>query len=398
MSERSNWPAIVVLWCCGIGAAMQFAKVAAGFDALGQHYGLSLGGTGWLLSVVGTVGLLFGATAGLAVSRAKLRNVLCGALAVGALLAAAEAALPPLPLFVGLRLAEGVSHLVVVIVAPILMNGCSTARHRAVVMGLWGTFFGVAFSLTNLVAPALLRHGLASLLAAHAGWMAGLALLVAVLLPASAMATMPAAAPLTLRRFLAQHAQIYANRATALPGLLFLFHTLMFIALLTFVPRLLPESQRAALLFALPLCGVAGTFAAGLLAQYLVTPVRLTGLGFAAVGLAAFGVQASAGGAAAAACAILLLFVSGIVQGAVFTTVPYLNRDPGQQACAHGAVAQLGNLGATVGPPAIGASFAAHGPLGLAVPVALLAACGLVLALASSRRSAPLPLGAVPGE
>ncbi len=93
---------------------------------------------------------------------------------------------------------------------------------------------------------------------------------------------------------------------------------------------------------------------------------------------------------------MLLLFVSGVVQGAVFTTVPFLAKDAEEQACAHGAVAQLGNLGATIGPPVIGMSYAAYGTLGLALPVLLLAAGGMALAMATSR--SPLPLAALPGK
>jgi MFS transporter, AAHS family, 3-hydroxyphenylpropionic acid transporter len=94
---------------------------------------------------------------------------------------------------------------------------------------------------------------------------------------------------------------------------------------------------------------------------------------------------------AAAPAALGLLFVSGLVQGSVFTTVPFLARSPEEQAGALGAVAQLGNLGATVGPPAMAWSYGAYGPPGLTVPVLLLATCGMALAAAASRRDRARP-------
>ncbi|WP_137940270.1 MFS transporter [Chitinivorax sp. B] len=190
---------------------------------------------------------------------------------------------------------------------------------------------------------------------------------------------------LTLRTFIAQHVQIYTRRATALPGILFWFHTCMFIALLTFVPRLMSDSDRASLAFIMPLCGVAGTFVAGVLAQFFITPVRLTALCFAFVGVTAIGLPWMVAIGAVVPAALGLLFVSGLVQGSVFTTVPYLARQPEDQAYSHGAVAQLGNLGATVGPPVIAWYVDGYGLNGMVIPVLVLALTGMALALWASR-------------
>jgi predicted MFS family arabinose efflux permease len=395
LPPRTRWGSVLLLWGCGVGSAMQFAKMSVGFDAVMAHFQLSLAQTGLLLSVIGTVGLLLGATAGVLVGRRDPRTSLLAALALGGLLSMVQAALPPLAVFALSRVAEGVSHLVIVIVAPILMNAFSAPRHRALAMGLWGTFFGVAFSLASLLGgPLLARHGVQGLLLGHGAFLWVLAGAVWLATPAAPHrpAGGPTAAGESMRRFAARHVQIYSRRATALPGLLFLFHTCMFIALLTFVPRLVDERERASLEFVMPLFGVAGTLGAGLLAQHAMTPVRLAAACFAAVAAAALGLHwMLVQQGAVVPAALGLLFVSGLVQGAVFTTVPFLARTPEEQAGALGAIAQLGNLGATVGPPAMAWSYGAHGPPGLTVPVLLLAAGGMALAAAASRR-APAPV------
>lgn len=77
--------------------------------------------------------------------------------------------------------------------------------------------------------------------------------------------------------------------------------------------------------------------------------------------------------------ALLLMLVSGLAGGCAFALIPQLNQDAAQQARANGAVAQMGNLGATLGPPLFAWSSAWHAAWGIAVPVVLLAALGGVL-------------------
>ena len=47
---------------------------------------------------------------------------------------------------------------------------------------------------------------------------------------------------------------------------------------------------------------------------------------------------------------VLILF-SGIIQGSVFSLIPNISQTTEEQTNANGAVAQLGNLGSTLGPP-----------------------------------------------
>jgi len=94
----THWPRVTTLWLCGVLAAMQFSKVSFAFQALQAAYGATPMAMGWILSTVGMVGLVFGVTVGLLAPALGYRRLLLVGMGLGALLAAAQALLPPFPL------------------------------------------------------------------------------------------------------------------------------------------------------------------------------------------------------------------------------------------------------------------------------------------------------------
>lgn len=393
------WPRVVVLWLSGILAAMQFAKIAVAFVELQNHYVATAASMGLVLSTVGMVGLLLGVTMGLLAPRIGYRRLLMGGLGLGALLAFSQSFLLPLPWFWASRVLEGASHLAVVVAAPTLMAASAAPQHRAIVMGLWSTFVGGAFAIAAAVGlPFIERFGLAALFQAHALCLAVVALAVALLVPADVTRKrVPDAdglmrhAPLHLQALLRQHLHIYTRWTTALPGLCFLGYTGMAVALLTFLPQQ-GGADRVWLAATLPLTGVAGTFCAGWIAQYWLSPLRLARWAFVLVGASAlaWGLGLWAGWWVAPV-ALVLMFAAGLSGGSSFALIPFLNEEPAQQARANGAVAQMGNLGATLGPPCFALAISGLGGSGLALCVLLCASVGLSLSLwgaAQQRRAA----------
>ena len=79
--------------------------------------------------------------------------------------------------------------------------------------------------------------------------------------------------------------------------------------------------------------------------------------------------------------ALVLMFAAGLSGGGSFALIPFLNEEPAQQARANGALAQMGNLGATLGPPGFALAISGLGGVGLAVCVLLCASFGLSLSL-----------------
>jgi nitrate/nitrite transporter NarK len=73
---------------------------------------------------------------------------------------------------------------------------------------------------------------------------------------------------------------------------------------------------------------------------------------------------------------VLILF-SGIIQGAVFSLIPNISLSTEDQTNANGAVAQLGNLGSTLGPP-IFSYFLVYGKNSIIIIVMLLSILGAI--------------------
>lgn len=378
--SSTHWIRVITLWLCGVLAAGQFSKVSFAFQTLQTSYDTTPTTMGWVLSTVGMVGLLLGVTAGLCAPAIGYRRLLLAGMGLGALMALLQAWLPPLPLLWLTRLLEGVSQLAVVVAAPPLIIRQSALRHRSMTLGLWSTFVGVAFALTAAGGHwVLAQFHLIGLFLGHALGMALMFVAVLGLLPKDTVAAQPWPALRALPRL---HVQLYRQTVTALPGLCFFCYTGSAIALMTFVPQH-AGADRSWLAFILPLTAVCGTFSAGGLAHSLVAPGRLVLWAFGAMALAGLGLGACLlASVRVAPVAVLLMYLVGLAGGASFTLIPYLSREPSVQAHAAGAVAQLGNLGSTLGPPLFALSISTFGGPGLVLPVLgfALLGCGWVIA------------------
>ncbi|MFC2967137.1 MFS transporter [Acidimangrovimonas pyrenivorans] len=378
--ERTRSLLILVIWGAGLGAAAQFAKISVIYDRMAAIYGAAGGaGIGLMVSVVGIVGLLFGTTAGLLAERIGYRRVFVGGMALGAVLSACEALLPPWPLMMAARALEGFSQLAVVVVAPVMIAQVAQPRHQGLGMSLWATFFGVSFALTAFAAPPLVAaFGPPGLFLAHAGWMAVFTFLLALMLPADPPG---AQAPrLRLPELVRQHGAIYGSPYIAAPAAGFIFYTLMYVALLTLLPLLVPGAQRVWVAEAMPLTSIVASLSLGVWLLRFVPAIRVVQLGFGLSALAGLGFWAFWGQAAAVlACVVLLSAGLGLVQGASMAAIPQLNAAPGDRARAAGAIAQLGNLGTTTGTPLLAALIAGQGPRAVLFFVLPLSLAGIAI-------------------
>lgn len=378
---------VLAVWAAGLGAAAQFGKISVLFDQLqAQYAGQGVVALGLVVSIVGMVGLVFGTTAGLFVARVGPRRAIVAALVMGAAMSALQALQPGFGLMIASRIVEGVSHLAIVVVGPTLIAELSTERYRGLAMTLWSSFFGVTYTVLALLAPVLVGWGGAvALFLAHAGWMAAIAALLAVMLPPD-----PDAQAKTLGGgLLRQHATIYASPRLAAPAMGFLCYTFLYVALLTLLPTEVPDSHRALVAAGMPLFSIVVSLTLGVWALSRVSAVRLVQLGYLAaipgfVGLGLFWGQ----GAAMAASALWLSGALGIVQGASFASIPQLNATPDDRARAAGAIAQLGNLGTTTGTPVLAALLVQAGAVALASASVVLCVLGLAVhAVQASRRA-----------
>jgi DHA1 family inner membrane transport protein len=384
MIEKStDWRQVFLLWGIGLLSAAQFGKVSLAFEALRDAYVLPDTQLALVASFVGAVGIVFGAVAGMIVGRIGPRTVLLAALFFGGAMSLVQSSLPPFQLLLAARLLEGAAHLSLVVAAPVLMAEISTRKDQPMVMALWASFFGVSFALTSLVIPPILAwRGLSGVFIVHGGLM-----MLAGLIATRAISHIPTRRP-PWPGFWAAHKSLYRDPARFGPALGFFWHTLMFVALLTFLPSLgLTTGSGAGLAASLPLLALVGTFLAGWLVRW-IHPSRLVVLSFCAT---AFGAGALIFASQTVAIWVIVpLFISiGIVPGASFAAIPALNETAANRAEANGAVAQLGNVGTTSGTPLFAyflATAGMTGLLGLTIVISLVGAVVVWMVLLRPKR------------
>ena len=385
---RTNWVLIALLWLAGLGAAAQFGKVAVTFQDLQRFYATDSVTIGLLVSVVGFVGVIFGASAGLIVTRFGNRKVILTALAMGAAVSFVQAMLPPLLIMFVLRIIEGFSHLALVVAAPVLISQVAMPKHQNFVMILWSTFFGVSFALLAWIGPILVsKFGLQSLFLAHGSWFLGIGIFLLFSLKREAM---PIRTPL-FKGLISRHIDLYRSPFTSAPGLGFAFYTMTYVAVLTILPGLVDPIWRVFVATAMPLVSIAVSLTFGVWVLRYITAVQAVMLGFAGSIISAlfFGIFMGIG-LAEVFCAVALAGFLGLIQGASFACIPALNPEPNDRAKAAGVLAQMGNVGTSSGTPILAYLAVLYGGLGAMWFVVILSVCGILMHawLAGRRRRA----------
>ncbi len=376
---------IFALWLSGLGAAAQFGKISVLYEQLGLIYPSHAGvGIGIMLSVVGIVGLIFGATAGLAIARIGPRRAILAALLLGAAISAFQSLFPPYAVMLITRVFEGAAHLTIVIVGPTAIAAIAAPRFQGFAMTLWSSFFGVAFAALFFFAPPLVSaHGPALLFQLHAGWLLTCAAGLWLLMPAdpvSLIAELP-------KSLLNQHLEIYQSPRLAAPATGFVFYTLPFVALLTLLPAQTPGAYGPMVGVVMPLVSIALSLTLGVYLLSRMSAVRLVQMGFAISFVMAILLWAAWGNPLwQAVFSIGLAATMGLPQGASFATIPQLNASTADRSRAAGAIAQLGNLGTTSGTPLLALILLYGGANGLLAFMLLCCTGGIVSHTLQARR------------
>lgn len=334
--QRTNWALIGLLWTTGLLAAAQFAKLTLTIDGLQVVYPDA--SVPLAVSGVSIVGILGGALAGFFVARIGARRAVLWAVICSALLSLVQGIDMPFAAFMSTRILEGFGHLLLVVALPTMMVTLAIPADKSVVMGIWGTFFGVGYAVLALVIPTVEAWG--GVRAVYVGH----GVLLAALLPVLWMflpRIMAGGAPVP--NVFAVHRAIYSLPRFFAPGLGHGIYTSIFIALVAFLPAALNAPWLTAVL---PLANLSGTFASGFVARRISASYLSVGC-FAVAGVL-FAILAVTGSIAVALCAMI---ATGLTAGANFAAVPEFNHTPEDQARANGAMAQIGNIGTFSGTP-----------------------------------------------
>lgn len=374
---------IFAIWAAGLGAAAQFGKISVAYPALEAVYAAQAGiGIGLMVSIVGTVGLIFGTTAGLLVARIGPRKAMVAALALGAVVSAVQMTFPPYPVMMLSRVLEGLSHLAIVVVGPTAIAGLAAVRFQGAAMTLWSSFFGVTYAVLFYFGPEMVMdQGPGLLFGLHAGWMAVLAVVLALLLPRdSADAVKPMAG-----NIFSMHRLIYASPFLAAPAMGFVCYTVTYVAVLTLLPAQM-GNVGGFIGVAMPLVSIAVSLTLGVWLLSKMPAVSVVQAGYAVAILASLGLWLMWGQGAAVGFALTIAASLGIVQGASFASLAELNPSAEDRAMGAGAIAQLGNLGTTTGTPMLVWALDRAGVSGLVLFLAGFSALGIVIHALQARR------------
>ncbi|QYZ71392.1 MFS transporter [Neotabrizicola shimadae] len=377
---------VMAIWAAGLGAAAQFGKISVLYDVLGAAYPDQAGvGIALMVSVVGMVGLVFGTTAGILVTRIGPRRAMLAALVLGAAVSVVQSWFPPFGVMMASRVLEGVSHLAIVVVGPTAIAAVAPPARQGLALSLWSTFFGLTYAVLFAVAPPLVgAAGPSALFLAHAGWMLAMAVILAVLMPRD-----PAKAPPVPGGWLRRHMEIYASPRIAAPATGFVCYTVTYVALLTLLPGAVSEGWGQAVGVAMPLVSIAVSLSLGVWLLGRMSAVRVVQTGFAAALVGGLALVLGWGvGWAELTGALMLAGALGLVQGASFAAIAQLNTSDADRAGASGAIAQLGNLGTTTGTPLLAFLLVKAGLTGLGLFILGFSALGIAIHAVQARRRA----------
>jgi len=375
---------VLVLWSAGLCAAAQFAKVVVALPELVMRFPDAGPAVGFLVSSISIVGALLGLVAGmLSIRYGACRLLLCG-LVLGSLVSFVQVIELPLGALLSSRLVEGISHLAIVVSAPILIATFSGGQYQAAAMTLWGTFFGVAFALTAwLGIPLVEAQGVPALFLAHGAISLVVTILVAIVVPSPVSTSVPVPAmtsepvmQLDSSTVLRRHLRAWSSPFVAAPAAGWLFYTVTFVAMLAVLPSLMPPEERVLAATALPLVSIVSSLSIGVLLLSHFSAVTVIGIGFFAAMIATVCLAVTA----AALWSCLFLFASlGLVQGASFAAIPQLIASSDERSLASGALSQAGNIGNSCGTPLLLAVLAAGGIETMLLVVVACYAAGLVV-------------------
>jgi len=375
---------VLVLWSAGLCAAAQFAKVVVALPELVMRFPDAGPAVGFLVSSISIVGALLGLVAGMLSIRYGERRLLLFGLVLGSLVALSQVVELPLGALLFSRLVEGISHLAIVVSAPILIATFSGGQFQAVAMTLWGTFFGVAFALTAwLGMPLVEAQGVPALFLAHAGITLVVTILVAIAVPSPVPTSVPVSTmtsesliQLDSSSLLRRHVLAWSSPFVAAPAAGWLFYTVTFVAMLAVLPSLMPPEERVFAATALPLVSIVSSLSIGVLLLSRFSAVTVIRIGFLAALIATVCLAVTS----AAFLPCLFLFASlGLVQGASFAAIPQLNASSDDRSLASGALSQSGNIGNSCGTPLLLAVLAIGGIETMLLVVVACYAAGLVV-------------------
>jgi MFS family permease len=381
---QTRWLAVWACFGSGVVVAFQVGKAAAALPTLEVELRLTVFGGAAVLSMIKLVGAVSGSFTGGLTGRLGPRRVAISSLVLVAVASTAGAGAVEGWSLIATRVAEGAGSLGVFVSVPSLLVSATHPRHRNAVFGLWGAHVPVGMTVSLMIAPVVLDGW---------GWRP-LWVLNGVLLAIAALVLDIATrgAPVELRRATSRSSEVLGDirQVLATPrvrhvSVCFLCYTAQWSPVVGFLPTIYTEqrfsTQAAGLLTAAVVAlNAVGNLAAGAVMRigvprWTVLAVTSATMGACSVGIFAPGAEFWL----AYALALTFSLVGGLLPATILASVHIVAESREHVPAVNGVVAQGSNLGAFLGPLALGALAALSGNWNYS-PVLLVGLAGLGVA------------------
>ena len=370
--DSTRWDIVALALAVGYIVGFQVGKVPPALPLLEAELGLPRVIAGLIASSFYGVGAVFGVVSGVTIDRLGARRTVLAGAATMALASLAGGLAGSGTLLLATRIVEGFGFATLTVAAPKLIAAATRTEVRRLALGAWGTYMPLGMSLSLVIATAVLdtigwrglwflNTGLILLYALAFGWWTAprrwhpMALDGAAGDGAGRRATRPPRGPW---KFGAGARATLSRPGPWLFGFCFVLFSIQWLALMTWLPTFLIETQGrslagAALFTALVVAFTGlGVVAGASLLRQGVARWLLIGTAYVAMGVCAAALFAPVTpDAAKIPLALCFTLLGGLLPAACFEGGAAHAPSQEQVAMASGFVAQGAAIGSVLGPP-----------------------------------------------
>ena len=379
-SGRTRWDIVALALTAGYVVGFQVGKVPPALPLLEAELGLPRVIAGLIASSFYGIGAVFGVASGLLIDRLGARRMALAGAAVMALASLGGGLAGSGTLLLATRIVEGFGFVTLTVAAPKLIAAGTRTDVRRFALGAWGTYMPVGLALSLVIATGVLdtigwrglwflNAGLILLYALAFGWWTAprrwRPMTVAAADGAGGRTTRPRPGPW---KFGAGTRATLSRPGPWLFGACFVLFSIQWLALMTWLPTFLIETQGrsltgAALFTALIVSFTGlGVVAGAWLMRRGATRWLLIGTAYVAMGVCAAALFAPVSpDAAKIPLALCFTLLGGLLPAACFEGGAAHAPSQEQVAMASGFVAQGAAIGSVLGPPLLAAVTEAVG-------------------------------------
>jgi predicted MFS family arabinose efflux permease len=340
----TSWPAVWVIFACGLAAGAHMGKVPPALPAIRVDLGITLVESGFIHTIMYVIGALFGVFGGAIADRFGQKRFALIGLGLMSAGSAAGALSPNFELRLASRFLEGVGFILLAVAAAPLLTAATLPQDRATAFSLWSSYMPSGGTLAMVVAPiALASFGWRSLWLALAAYTALCAVLLARRVPAPTFGGNVGSL-------------LLLTDSVTRPGVLalcvaFTCYVGQWTSLMTWLPtfavdeRGLSEASASLLTAAFVAINIPGNILGGLLLRRGLPRWALMSAGAAAMGLMTVGILWSAApDPARFACVLVFSLLGGVIPPAVFSGTAVHARSSQHIGTTNGMVMQASHI------------------------------------------------------